>query len=297
MRIQSINNCNFEGQYITKSKGSKWWVEYMPYSWENYNHSTAEPITFINLLSPTLPNNEQISKSVYKQNVLQKEVTSDIFGKTTSIYNAVEETRHNDIRELPSMNRERSIQVYIDKLEMFLKMKEDYQKDVEHQLQETYNQIRELSDVFDQHSKDYDSGFLVSKNTNRENKDLMTQAKEKIMDRIESEKKQQEHLKQLNKSMDSVKKQIIELRKELEIIRKAKNTGKIIDISVRTVFDADRPLWNALKDMRSANDKIIVLPHRTISMRKIIAQMNQDKLPISKNNIVKHITKLIDFIR
>ena len=301
MKIQSINNANFRGKYTYNSMDNgKWQTEYRPYSWENYNHSTAEPKRYIDILSSDLPNNEQIYNAHYRHNILQKEITTDIMGTITSLHKFDNDTTHSDIRVRESMGREESIKVFLEKLQKFLDMKLEHREICDKQLDKTFNQIRELSNDFDKHSKDFDSGLLTAVNTRKENKDSMVAAKESIMSKVNSIKEQQGRLDKLNDSIHKVRKQIISLQVEFNNIDKARKNVRIIDISRRDIEEADRPLLNAMKyDFETLINSVVILPHKTISMQKIFAQMNNNKKfnPALKQDIVRYVTHLINFGR
>ena len=301
MKIQSINNANFRGKYTYNSMDNgKWQTEYSPYSWENYNHSTAEPKRYIDILSSELPNNEQLYHADYRYDILQKEVSTDIMGTVTSIHNVENGLINADTVMCPSMSREESIKVYVEKLQKFLDMKLEYKDEAIRNMQSTYNKIRELSLNFDMHSKDFDSGLLMSKNTKQDNKDSMAAVKEKIMEKIGSIQEQQGRIDKLNESIHKVRKQIVSFKVELNNIAKARKNVRIIDISRRDIEDADRPLLNAMKyDFETLINSVVILPHKTISMQKIFAQMNNNKKfnPELKQDIVRYVTHLINFGR
>lgn len=301
MKIQSITNNNFRGKYTYGSdKDGKWWTEYRPYSWENYNHSTAEPKRYVNILSSELPNNEQIYNAHYRDNILQKEITTDIIGTITSIHKFDNDANHSDIKVRESMGREESIKVFLEKLQKFLDMKLEHKVTYVKQLGKTFNQIRELSHDFDKHSKDFDSGLLAAVNTRKENKDLMVAVKESIMSEVNSIKEQQGRLDRLNDSIHKVRKQMISLQVELNDIAKARKNSRIIDISRRDIEDADRPLLDAMKyDFETLINSVVILPHKTISMQKIFAQMNNNKKfnPALKQDIIRYVMHLINFGR
>ena len=301
MRIQSIADNSFRGKYTYGSdNGGKWWTEYRPYSWENYNNSTAEPKRYIDILSSELPNNDQIYNTKYRNNILHKEVITDIMGTVTSVHNLDNDTTRSDILVRGSMGREESVKVFLEKLQKFLDMKLEHKVNYDKQLDKTFNQIRQLSNDFDEHSKDFDSGFFAAVNTKKENKDSMVAVKESIMTKINSIKEQQGRIDKLNDSIHKVRKQIISLQVELNDIAKARQKSRVIDISRRDIEDADRPLLNALKyDFETLINSVVILPHKTITMQKIFAQMNHNKKynPALKQDIVRYIRYLISFGR
>lgn len=298
MRIQPITNNSFMGKYIYNSNPGYWWVEYHPYSWENGNSSTPEPVEYVDIMSSKLPNNEQTVKSTYRYGILQKEVSSDIRGINTSIYDATKDTTKNRVLNKSSMNREESIKEFITKLTEFQKMKSEYKRILEADRNIAYNQMRELDLQYKEYLKDYHKGLIMAQNPKRENVELMAINEAKIMEKSNSINIITGKLEELNKSMNNVNRQITELKEELELIANIRNSGrKIIDISRRDIADADKPLMEALtSDYKNVANYFVMLPHKIMPMDKIFTRMiSRKKSPMIPEEVIEHVAKLINY--
>ena len=271
MQIQAINkNTNFKGLFTDKTSqnGGNWRMEYSPYSWEYKNGkiSTMADQADLFIASSHLPDNEKIFETKNG-----KMSAKDILG--TEFYYQYEDGRmRKTITEVPAMNREDSLTVLSNKLGKFIEMKKEALRELQLKMSDLKGYIERDSMRFDNYSIDYDNGgwFSIADNPRSENKASMVYENNHIVrNALDMHKNIEDYIK-IRDSKDDV----IELQKsklaERNQLRDARLKGKLIDISRRDIYDPNKALWEAMHNIKAAADKLIALPHKTISVQEIL---------------------------
>jgi len=306
MKIQAISNTNFRGLYTDKSaqNGGDWKMEYQPYSWEIKEWSTfgtARQLD-VDIYSSNLPDNEkiftpaQIKKESYypfEQTIVGKESCHDILGTEFYYTNFDNKIMRNRIDHLEAMNREDSLNVLNKKLDKFMMMKEEALKSLESSFKGHKDNIHNIVLKFHTY-KDKFNNQLFTSNSNVKN---MISAEDDMEKETFAAFEDFKNYTQIKKSQDDVRKSRVDIAQEAEQLKNAREQGKLIDISRRVyVYDPNKPLWEALQNIESAKEKIVALPHKTISVKDILAAIDAkaDTKDIA-GKAIKYIDNLIKY--
>lgn len=281
MKIQAINSTQFKGLYTDKSaqNDGNWKMEYQPYSWEindNYKFGTGRQMD-VDITYHLLPDNEKIyipAKSTGQYDWYPKtgkESCHDILGTEFYYHNFDTKTMRNQIDHLEAMNREDSLRVLNTKLDKFMEMKEEALTSLEETFKTQQENLATHSRDFDSYANDYEKGLLDRKQNKSYNKFYMVNNKQKIM--VETDKVF-ENIKKyaaIRQSMNYIRESKAKIADEIATLQKARESGNLIDISQRVyTYDPNRPLWAALQHIESAKEKLVALPHKTISVKEIL---------------------------
>ncbi len=284
MKINAINNQQtFKGLFVDHSKenGGNWKMEYRPYSWElEEGKPVMQNKKQINYQAAKLPNNEER----FFINSNKVEVSQDIFG-TTSYYKCPPERNNGEMRSridvgLP-MNREDSLNVYLQKMEKF---NQDKRNMLTKELKSPVDFVpvkiayeNEFKDALSQYNND--RGFFGGAKT--ENVSNMIEKTKLLYDRAQELYKNAMKYINVNESIPQTETEISKIKEELSLIEKAKKEHNYIDISNRGWEDADRPLINYLDEIASSGrpvkeyNKLIVLPGCTRWMKDIFNVLHE----------------------
>lgn len=313
MKIQAINHINFQGIYIDKSKenNGNWKIEYKPYSWELSNttdsyydkqghwHSenrfgTAEQID-VDLKANKLPDNEKIyipPKEIKYWAQTGRESCHDILGTEFYYRDFDSKSMRNKIDHMEALNREDSLRIYNKKLAKFLEMKDKRFQELESELKTHHDNIKTYSSNFNSYSIDYDRSFIDRCRSKDTNESSMVNEKERMTKEFDSFYKKLEEYIGIRQSLNDTKNLILKNEKEIAILEEARNAGRLIDISQRvSTYDPNKPLWEALKDVSKSIDKIVALPHRTISVKSILGYIGET---INSGDVSDKAIKYID---
>lgn len=282
MKIQSISATNFKGLFTDKSKenNGKWKVIYSPYSWElapykdtdmlDVKKSNMDPKKPIEIISDLLPNNEEI---FIPQKGDSPAMSKDING-TVSYYAYPKHIKNgetqSDIEIGPALDREESLKVYRKKLNKFRELKLARQEEIARELYGTYS-VQNPYSQFRINSKKYDDSFF-----GKEYKLKMDEYASQMYKASEDNLAKANEYIAINKSLDNIDKIKARISKELKMIKEAKMSGNLVDISRRDVVDPNKPLWDAIKEIVENNKlyestkKILVFPSWSVPLKNYI---------------------------
>lgn len=310
MNVQAINNTNFKGIFNDKSKENhgEWKMEYTPYSWElkTPNEFGMAPQTDLDIMTNSLPDNEKTYTTNHKfleydyygrpKQESGREQCKDIFGTEFYYKNFDTKKMRSKIDELPAMNREDSLKVLNKKLTAFWYMKKQELENIKNNVKTEKDSLDNASKRFDHHSNDYDLGILDGyEYTEKENKKYMKNEKDNIKKSSDKIYNDFERYITLRNSADTVRSTIADNDKEIKILKSARESGNLIDISRRFLInDPNKALWDAMHDLQGSYNKLIALPHKTISVKELLkeigAKINSSGIP---DKAVQYVDKII----
>lgn len=274
MKINALNNINFKGVFTDKqqSNNGNWKMEYSPYSWESYNKSRMSQKIKVDPLSTFLPDNEEIYKATSEGYYRVFESSEDILGTVSYWHDFKKDSMRKIITEVPAMDRETSLDVLRKKLEKFIVLKNQFGEQLQEEIKANMSKINEQKAMFNKRSEDYEAGFFQSEKSKSSNKAIMDSNTKTIVD--ESQKMYDSFKKyiQLRDSIDTVKERIEVIKKEVAALKDARLNRNIIDISKRDVYDPNKPLWEALQNVKEAYGKLIAFPHKSIKVEELISE-------------------------
>lgn len=306
MRINAINNQRtFKGLFIDRSKenGGNWKMEYRPYSWElEDGKPVMQNKKKINYEAPKLPNNEE-NFFINSNNV---EVSQDIFG-TTSYYKCPPERNNGKMRSridvgMP-MNREESLNVYLKKMEKFNK---DKRSMLTHELKSPVD-FTPVMIAYENEFKDalsrYNNDRGIFGGVKTENVSNMVNKTKLLYERAKELYKNAMRYINVSETIPQTEKEITQIKKELSLIEQAKKDKNYIDISNRSINNADEPLIKYLDEMVlsgkpvSEYNKLIALPASTRWLKDIFSSLNVNLntglSPSTKTKVLEHVRSLI----
>ena len=306
MRINAINNQRtFKGLFIDRSKenGENWKMEYRPYSWElEDGKPVMQNKKKINYQAPKLPNNEE-NFFINSNNV---EVSQDIFG-TTSYYKCPPERNNGKMRSridvgMP-MNREESLNVYLKKMEKFNK---DKRSMLTHELKSPVD-FTPVMIAYENEFKDalsrYNNDRGIFGGVKTENVSNMVNKTKLLYERAKELYKNAMRYINVSETIPQTEKEITQIKKELSLIEQAKKDKNYIDISNRSINNADEPLIKYLDEMVlsgkpvSEYNKLIALPASTRWLKDIFSSLNVNLntglSPSTKTKVLEHVRSLI----
>lgn len=270
MKINVISNTNFRGLFTNKSaqNGGNWRMEYSPYAWESKNGWTIDSKmanqSDIDVFGSCIPDNEKI----YTEKNGRKSA-KDIFG--TEFYYEYDNGKvRKTITEVPAMNREDSLRVYNQKLNRFLEMQNEKAESLENAVSDIGKNLDNQSATFYRRADDIKQPFYKRDFTSANSSGVMVQEFDRMKDSAKSVVEQFREYAVLRDSNDSVKKCIADNEKEISLLSEKRKAGKLIDISRRDVYDPNKPLWQAMQNIKDAVEKYVSLPHKTISVQEIL---------------------------
>lgn len=299
MKIQAINNTNFQGKFSNESKKNdgNWRMEYRPYSWEVNEHGDFKmaPQKELDLFAYGLPDNEKI----YKQN-LAYESCKDILG--TEFYFADNRRKlvRKTITEMPAMNREESLRVRNEKLNKLLHMKESLRSKVQDNFEILKGDIVTSNNNYAENYRSYNLGYFDRPLKKSEHKNLFEEAQKNItksaLDLYEEAKK----YAVLSGSIENIRTVKDSEQKEIALLEQARMNGSLIDISRRDIYDPNKALYDALtNNLKKAEGALIALPHRIISVREILKEIGSttENIPLKAIHIVDEMIRKALFIK
>ena len=296
MKIQAINtNTNFRGLFTDKTSqnGGNWRMEYQPYSWEKNEAGEIGKMANkarISLYDTKLPDNEEIFK---ENGRWYKEISMDILG-TSSYYKAYDGKMRRTITEMPAMSREDSLKVLDKKYERFLSEKQDKKYSLEKAFGTFMEGAEKASKSYDSWSNYFNEGYFDRSSSRKEIKKSMDEQKQNLKRELDGMYENARNYMNLRDSMDSVKFTRQKIQNEILRIKILRESGKLIDISSRTVENPNAPLQAALQNIKAAAEKFVCLPHKLISMSEILKQVNPRVIQDGYNNeIIYYIESLI----
>lgn len=306
MRINAINNQRtFKGLFIDRSKenGGNWKMEYRPYSWElEDGKPVMQNKKKINYQAPKLPNNEE-NFFINSNNV---EVSQDIFG-TTSYYKCPPERNNGKMRSRidvgKPMNREESLNVYLKKMEKFNK---DKRSMLTHELKSPVD-FTPVMIAYENEFKDalsrYNNDRGIFGGVKTENVSNMVNKTKLLYERAKELYKNAMRYINVSETIPQTEKEITQIKKELSLIEQAKKDKNYIDISNRSINNADEPLIKYLDEMVlsgkpvSEYNKLIALPASTRWLKDIFSSLNVNLntglSPSTKTKVLEHVRSLI----
>ena len=273
----SLKN-NFKGLFTDAShkNNGNWRMEYRPYSWEKNLNDTFGMATQEewSILDKTLPDNEKhfVDITQYSRG---KKYCRDIL-ETEFYYCDYDKNRERKvITEMPAMNLEDSLVVRNKKLKTFMERKKIYEVELKNKLNETDAVLKDLSTEFMEYSNDYFQHLWLRKKTPNQNKFGMDDVFHKYEKATLSMKENLVEQLKLKDSMYFLNAEILEGQQTIKILKDARVTDNLIDISKRDVYDPNKPLWDALQNIKTAAGKIIALPHKVLSMHELINKIGK----------------------
>ena len=292
MRIQAVNNTNFNGLFRDKSRenGGNWRMEYSPYSWEYSNTGRMENKRHIDIMSSKLPDNEEI----FERKSNGYESSRDILG-TESYYKHSDGTMRKNITQVPAMNREDSLMVQNDKLNKFLMMKKHEMERLHTSALNSPNELSASRLNYDKYSSDVKKGYFSRtyslESSYREMDKEFGRTQTLAKEAVDSFRK----YVSLRDSAEDVESKINKNKSELALIDEAKKAGKLVDISKRDIYDPNKALWEAVStDIKSASEKLLVLPHKTISIANLLRLVNpKEVFKASPQQIIGFVDNMI----
>ena len=308
MRVQAINtNTNFKGLFTDKSSqnGGNWKMEYQPYSWEKNEAGEIGRMAnkqMVDVYASSLPDNEEI----YRKNATiygtYSEYSDDIFG-TRSYYRSEDGKMRRTIDEKPALNREKSLEVLSKKYERFLDLKQYENQNLAYNSSNMKIQVDNASKRYDEASAkqlegyNYGQGFMQKSDGLRIMNNARTDmdsAKYVMKNCTDALFNQTEEHKRLTTSIFNTYANKEKITKELNQLKELRESGKLIDISSRTIENPNAPLVAALQNIRAAAEKFICLPHKIMSMGEIIKQVNPRAIEGGYNEqIVRYVENII----
>ena len=296
MKIQSVNSIKFGGVFTDKSyqNNGNWRMEYSPYSWENDNSSRMKHKEKIDIFASTLPDNEEIYKVKSESYYRIFESSEDLLGTVSYWHDFKKDDMRKTIVQVPSMDRETSLDVLRKKLEKFMAMKGEYGNKILNDMKENMSKVNESKSFYNKASVDYDAGFLASQYSKSTNKSIMDENASKIVDEAQKMYNSSKDYVKLRASMDDLRINIEKTKQEVEKLKDARLNHKLIDISKRDVYDPNKLLWDALQDIRNCYGKLVALPHKTVTVEELISESGV-KLTDTKlaSKIIKFVDELI----
>lgn len=268
MKINAITNASFRGLFTNKSheNGGNWKMEYSPYSWESNNTSKMANQTELDILGYTLPDNEKM----YQMDCTGRKSCKDIFD-TEFYYEYPNGTMRKTITEVPAMNLEESLKVQTEKLKEFAQIKKGRMRNqLEWDIKNSQKYSSKCKDAFVECSKEYDLGYFDRTHTRKGLKSRMAEHFDTLDTITNILRKNALEYMELSKSKDMIVDKIAENNKKIEILKEARLKDILIDISRRDVYDPNRALWLAMHNAKAIVNKIVALPHKTISVRQIL---------------------------
>lgn len=263
MKIQAVNNTNFKGLFLDKTRenNNNWRMEYYPYSWESNNTSKMERKEKIDLTADKLPNNEEIytETNTFEKNSLKR--SEDILG-TVSYWEKGNGEMRRTITEMPAFDRLTSLNVYRTKMNVFRSMQERNLT----KLGESFNSIHDNARVWNARIADKAAKFFPSSS------DLIYYGQKLGDCEQEMNTNIRKFLSILN-GYTKGKNHMENIREEIEALENAKKNGKLIDISRRDIADRNRPLYEALYRFQGREipeDFIVALANKSIKLRNLV---------------------------
>lgn len=300
MKIQAINsNMNFKGLFTDKraQNNGEWKMEYAPYSWErdiNGKFGKANQADW-NIMNDTLPDNEKIYYDNvvdrYSYNPRGEKHCTDILGTTFYYCDYDKNSLRDRITDVPAMNLEDSLRVRNKKLSIFLRDKLRKQAELESSINQSNSTIRRYSSDFYDYSRDYNKGFFERSRDKDLNKEYMADKHNDVMNGVDELNKTTQTYIQLRNSIDNLKAEINQNAHYIDILEESRLNGTLIDISQRWINDPNKALWDALQNIKTATGKMIALPHKTISVNKLIQMLGEN---IKKSEIADKGIQLVD---
>lgn len=312
MKISAINNTNFKGLFTDKSNenNGNWKIEYQPYSWELTPYQQWAPREFgmseqhdLDMFSEKLPDNEKIysntfSREHYGSRPTGRESCKDIFGTEFYYQDFGTNKMRKTITVLPAMSRENSLIVLNKKLETFIKMKKDLMNEKKSSVSDVKEEIENNSKEYNQNTYEIQDSAL-SRLFSSEILSKMDKSFETVKNNaMKTYNAFQDYMK-LNESMQGAKNLYKTNAAEIELLKNARETGNLIDISRRDIYDPNKPLWNSIQEMirtktLETSKKLVALPHKTITMQEIVQALG-DKIKSSNapTEIINYIDNLI----
>lgn len=303
MKVQSITKTNFTGLYTNKTaqNGGDWKMEYQPYSWERTKENkfgTGVQEEW-DILASTLPDNEKhyIEKTykefdIYSYPILERKSCEDILGTEYYYEDIKTKIMRNSLVHKEAMNLEDSLTVLNKKLGIFLNLKKAEIKNTEENFDIEKGAMDTYSGQFDYYYNDYKKGTFSRDNYKSENLKGMYDNKNSLKRNVDDMYNNIKKYIALRDSSNNVAQQRRDIEKELAVIEKARESGKIIDISQRVyTYDPNKKLWEALHNIEAVKDSIVALPHRTISVRNILTELGVN---VKSKDIPDKAIKFID---
>lgn len=287
MKINAISSTNFKGLFVDKSSENNgdWKMVYKPYSWElkRYEYSSEYKNQAdmyyqedVDLTKDYLPDNEIIiyDNSRYQNSYKREGVVTnkDILGTTFYEADYNRNTLKQDIIQGEAMNREESLTVLNKKFAKFIDMKKElmasktdlsepkknlsYDHDFYTYNDDIKKHLFQRDYTLDYSARKMDGAFCTIKNTGNR---LLQQFAEYI---------------NLFNSLEGVRERVEQNKEEIRILKEARESGNLIDISRRDVKDPNGILWKAMHNVDAIKDKIIALPHKTISVKALLEKVD-----------------------
>jgi hypothetical protein len=290
MKIQPIST-SFRGLFINRTPQGETTkqVYYRPYSWESNNTSKMALKEKVDVAASKLPDNEEIFTDG-----MERAISEDILGTVSYLrtYYGGHKDDFSTIIQEPAMNREESLTVLDKKLNAFLGLKTCSSSGLKNSSIYFNGDINQATDEFFNYAHDQAKGFMDSMRSKSANRQGMIEQVERLVGDAKNIYNNFMEYVSLRNSMDTVERQRRDNLDEIKILKEARESGNLIDISRRDVYDPNRPLWNAFNEMK-AEGKIIALPHRTISVKDFLKIMN---LKIDAQNIAGKAVHAADFL-
>lgn len=303
MKIQALNNTNFKGIFIDKTKenNGNWRMEYHPYSWEwnpNGKRGMAAQLEW-DILADTLPDNEKKFEQKYKYSQYggcetNREFCKDILGTEFYYNDKKNDSIRKTITEMPPMTLEESLIVRNKKLYDFLYKKSIKAQELEKEFNTKNEEIKTEDYWYWHESKDYDKGFLERNNRKDVSKTNMDKYhKQSVLKAQELYNATQDYLK-LKRSEIDVKREFNENKRMIEQLEKARKEGNLVDISRQTINEPLKPFYDALDNLETAVKKIIAFPKSIKTMSYFIEPHVKNGL--NKEQIIKACQHELNYI-
>lgn len=287
MRINAINNTNFKGLFTNKSTSDNWKIEYSPYSWEQNNTSKMTPKKQFSIYSSTLPDNEEIFTLGTYPNF--RDSSTDILGTESYFEDKTTGKIRKTITEVPAMNREDSLTVINKKLNKFLDIKNNEMSTISKSIENVKKSIQNSEERFNRFYNDSKEGYFNRNYSLATSRETMKEEFNNVRNNAVDLYNKLNNYKLLNDSSENVKKIISNNQSEIDLLKKLRSNNKLIDISKRDIYDPNKALWEALQNVRVALEKFVCLPHKTISVKEIMAAIGNPE-----NNIVNKAIRYVD---
>ena len=308
MRVQAINtNTNFKGLFTDKSSqnGGNWKMEYQPYSWEKNEAGEIGRMANkqrVDVYASALPDNEEIYNKLITNYGTYSEYSDDILG-TRSYYRSPDGKMRRTIDEKPALNREQSLEVLSKKYDRFLDLKQYENQNLVSTSENIMERANIASNRYNEASAkqlegyNYGQGFMQKSDGLRIMNNARTDmdsAKYVMKNCTDALFNQTEEHKRLTTSIFNTYANKEKITKELNQLKELRESGKLIDISSRTIENPNAPLVAALQNIRAAAEKFICLPHKIMSMGEIIKQVNPRAIEGGYNEqIVRYVENII----
>ena len=273
MKIQAINNTNFKGLFTNKSTNDNWRMEYSPYSWESNNTSKMAPKENLDVYASKLPDNEEIFTPLSSIN--NRASSKDILGTESYFEDATTGKIRKTISEVNAMNREESLGILNKKLDRFLSLKDDEISLIKNNVE----YIRKCTDSneknFNIFYNDSQEGYFDRTYSLKRSSNEMKQDFDNVRNDTVKLYNNFHNYMNLKNSMDDIKNQKSVNESEIKLLKDLRAKNQLIDISRRDIYDPNKALWEALQDIKKAANKYVCLPHKTISIEKILKAIGQ----------------------